>query len=100
MEKGYLTVSRTTPPTWLPAYYEPSSQRVVSSTGAGNAFLGSFAIGYQNTSSYIEAAKYGAVGASFMVEQVGPPTLTGGGINELWNHASVQSRLKNYLLRY
>lgn len=95
----YLTVSRTIPPTWLPAYYEPGSEKVVNSTGAGNAFLGSFAIGYQETSSYVEAVKYGAVGASFMVEQVGPPTLTGEGINELWNNASVQSRLKDYLKR-
>lgn len=94
-----LTISRTITPTWLPAYHQSGSGKVVNSTGAGNAFLGSFAIGYQDTGSFVEAAKYGAVGASFVVEQIGVPSLTGNGIEELCNGASVRSRLEEYLKR-
>ncbi|KAI5363994.1 Putative carbohydrate kinase PfkB, ribokinase [Septoria linicola] len=94
-----LTPSRTVPPTWLPAYYGTESNMVVNSTGAGNAFLGSYAIGYQETGSYVEAAKFGTVGASFMVEQHGTPDLTGEGVEELWNGASVRRRLEEYTKR-
>lgn len=95
----YLTLSRLIVPTWLPAYHRPGSGKVVNSTGAGNAFLGAFAIGYQDTGSYIEAAKYGAVGASLVVEQVGTPILAGQGPHELWNGASVRGRLEEYSVR-
>ncbi|KAL9636330.1 MAG: hypothetical protein Q9204_002308 [Flavoplaca sp. TL-2023a] len=99
----------------LPAYYAPeapdagmhsrldekreSADRVVDPTGGGNAFLGGFAIGLEHSepSSMREAAAYGSVAASFMIEQIGAPTLglspSGG---ETWNGVSVQSRLEEY----
>ncbi|KAF2213664.1 hypothetical protein CERZMDRAFT_39573 [Cercospora zeae-maydis SCOH1-5] len=98
-EHGCLVMSRTIPPTWLPAYYSPGSEKLVDTTGAGNAFLGGFAIGHQETGSYVEAAKYGAVAASFVVEQVGLPDLKGEGVWEVWNGGSAKQRLKEYQRR-
>ncbi|KAM3414066.1 Uncharacterized protein BST61_g10726 [Cercospora zeina] len=77
----------------------PGSENVVNTTGAGNAFLGGFAIGHQETGSYVEAAKYGGVAASFVVEQVGLPDLEGEGIRELWNGESAKQRLEEYKRR-
>ncbi|CAK1366796.1 unnamed protein product [Cercospora beticola] len=98
-EHGCLITSRTISPTWLPAYYSADSKSVINTTGAGNAFLGAFAIGYQETGSYVEAGKYGAVAASLVVEQVGLPTLTGEGVGELWNGESTAHRLEEYKRR-
>ncbi|KAK6519156.1 hypothetical protein TWF281_003845 [Arthrobotrys megalospora] len=78
---------------WLSPYWTPSSARVIDPTGAGNAFLGSFAIGYLRTANWIEAGKYGNIGASFVVEQNGTPPLTEG---ERWNGETVESRLRHY----
>lgn len=59
---------------WLPAFYSQRKQhRVVDPTGGGNAFLGGFAMGYLETTNYVQAAKYGTVAASFAVEVVGLP---------------------------
>ncbi|PPJ49986.1 hypothetical protein CBER1_04734 [Cercospora berteroae] len=98
-EHGCLIMSRTIPPIWLPAYHSSGSQSVINTTGAGNAFLGAFAIGYQETGSYAEAGKYGAVAASFVVEQVGLPTLTSEDVRELWNGESAEHRLEEYRRR-
>ncbi len=46
---------------------------VVDSTGAGNAFCGGFLAGWVQTSNLRTAGLYGAVAASFLVEQVGLP---------------------------
>lgn len=81
---------------WLPSYHDSKSEKVVDPTGAGNAFLGAFAIGWQETGSYVEAAKYGQVAASFAIEQVGLPELKGCGDGELWNGESVRQRLDRY----
>lgn len=108
-EHGCLVMSRSQPARWLPAYYRPpehvpnaSRQRefnVVDATGAGNTFLGSFAIGWQKTSDIIQAAMYGNVGASFAIEQIGVPVrhAADNATKELWNGTNVQSRLAKYV---
>ncbi|KPI45541.1 uncharacterized protein AB675_763 [Cyphellophora attinorum] len=53
---------------------------VVDTTGAGNAFLGGFAIGLWRTGDPMRAACYGAVSSSFVVQQIGLPKLTGPSI--------------------
>ncbi|KAL9101529.1 MAG: hypothetical protein Q9163_003225 [Psora crenata] len=88
---------------WSPAYYPNHSQntRVVDPTGAGNAYLGAFAVGFLQNKSIYEAACYGAVGASFALEQVGVPerSLDQEDI-EVWNGENVFDRLKRYQSRF
>ncbi len=90
--------------TWLDPFYtttpggEPDT-RVVDPTGAGNTFLGSYAVGFLKTGSDIEAACYGTVGASFALEQIGMPQLSVKGNEELWNNVNVLSRLEEYMAR-
>lgn len=109
-ELGCLLRSRTLPsPMWIPPFYDPDSNskprkqhaKVTDPTGAGNAFLGAFAVGYLKTGgSVIQAACYGSVGASFALEQVGIPEKTEeGGGEELWNGVTVFSRLREYMSR-
>ncbi|EWC48626.1 hypothetical protein DRE_01848 [Drechslerella stenobrocha 248] len=89
-------------PQWLPPYYESNSQKVVDSTGAGNSFLGGFAIGLVETGDIMEAAAYGTVAASFAIEQMGVPELTAAGgerPGELWNGEVVRGRLETYKAR-
>ncbi|KAE8383132.1 putative PfkB family kinase [Aspergillus bertholletiae] len=100
-ECGCVIVSRDMSPIWLPPFYrsrpgEKPDAKVVDPTGAGNAFLGAFAIGYLQTGSIVEAACYGTVGASFTLEQVGMPERSNDTEEELWNGASVFSRLHEY----
>lgn len=47
----------------------------------------------------MEAGKYGAVASSFVVEQVGLPTLKGGNVREFWNGESAEHRLEEYKKR-
>lgn len=62
---------------WTPSYYGPDSLRIKDETGAGNAFLGGFVAGLKLTDGNpYEAAFYGCVSASFVVEQYGLPRLT------------------------
>lgn len=93
---------------WLPAYYSPLKNdtgiidsKVVDTTGAGNAFLGAFAIGFMESSGdIISAACAGNIGASFVVEQVGVPELTiSENGKELWNGEEVSNRLEAYKTR-
>jgi sugar/nucleoside kinase (ribokinase family) len=103
-EDGCLVASKSQAPTWLPPFYDPGKERdsnqVVDPTGAGNAFLGSFAIGFLKTESLTEAACYGNVGASFALEQTGVPALDAlGNGKELWNGIEVSERLKSYVAR-
>lgn len=57
---------------WVPAYHE----QVTDVTGAGNAFCGGFCVGWTlSGGDPIEACLYGAVSASFTVEQVGLPPI-------------------------
>lgn len=103
-EEGCLVVSNTHPAKWIPSYYalfgEAKTSKVVDPTGAGNAFLGAFAIGYLETRDLVHAACYGNVGASFALEQIGVPTMEvlGAG-KELWNGSDVYSRLRHYRAR-
>jgi sugar/nucleoside kinase (ribokinase family) len=92
---------------WLPPYYVEST-KVVDPTGAGNAFLGGFAVGLMETGDDIAAACYGTVASAFALEQTGLPVLgysssvTGNGITtglETWNGTSVRARLLEYILR-
>ncbi len=47
--------------------------RVVDPVGAGNAFCGAFLVGWRETGDLRRAGQYGAVAASFLVEQYGLP---------------------------
>jgi sugar/nucleoside kinase (ribokinase family) len=103
-EEGCLVASSTQPAKWLPSFYslvgDTNTSKVVDPTGAGNAFLGAFAIGYLETRDLVHAACYGNVGASFALEQIGVPTVEfrrGG--KELWNGFDVYSRLHQYRTR-
>jgi sugar/nucleoside kinase (ribokinase family) len=80
---------------WTPAYWnwKTESHHIVDVTGAGNTFCGGFAYGWLKTNGDpTEAALYGAVSASFTVEQIGVPVLSD---NESWNggQTSPQERL-------
>jgi sugar/nucleoside kinase (ribokinase family) len=92
---------------WLPPYYL-KSKKVVDPTGAGNAFLGGFAVGLMETGDDITAACYGMIASTFALEQTGLPVLdssrsvTADGITtvlETWNGTSVRARLQEYVLR-
>lgn len=85
---------------WLPAYHTATSGRVVDPTGGGNAFLGGLAVGIVrlgqskiNHSVVKAAALWATVSASFAIEQVGMPTLTRNGRDELWNGETCSARL-------
>lgn len=92
---------------WLPSFYADST-KVTDPTGAGNAFLGGFAVGLVETGDDVVAACYGTVASTFALEQVGLPDLepsagpSGDGSrddSELWNQASVRARLQEYISR-
>lgn len=91
-----MVMCRDHKPQWLPSYYPADSHMVVDATGAGNAFLGAFAVGWQETHSYVEAALYGQIAASFVIEQVGLPARFGYGEREAWNNCMVRDRLAKY----
>ncbi|KAL2850340.1 putative PfkB family kinase [Aspergillus pseudoustus] len=105
-EIGCLICTHLTKPTWLPPFYKPGpggehNPRVVDPTGAGNAFLGGYAVGYLDTGGCpLEAACYGTVAASFALEQVGMPLLemsvSLSEEGEWWNGDSVLRRLGEY----
>ena len=92
---------------WLPPLHE-DSPKVVDPTGAGNAFLGGFAIGLRETANDVLASCYGTVASSFALEQIGLPvlrpsqdTITNGVVtnSETWNVATVRTRLEEYTSR-
>jgi sugar/nucleoside kinase (ribokinase family) len=56
-------------------YVPAAPTTVVDPTGAGNAYCGGFLAGYVQTGDVLTAARYGAVAASFLVEQVGLPEI-------------------------
>lgn len=61
--------------------------KVVDPVGAGNAYCGGFLVGWSHTKDVKRAGVYGAVAASFLVEQVGLPAL------DTHLTAKVQSRI-------
>jgi sugar/nucleoside kinase (ribokinase family) len=104
---GCCLCSRTHGLVWLPPYYDVTGDgaslgrdKVVDTTGAGNAFLGAYAVGLLETNDVVRAAYYGAVGSSFALEQVGIPKLQFSPEGEeTWNGATVRTRLEKYELR-
>lgn len=56
------------------AYHIPAYEtNAVDPVGAGNAFCGGFLVGWLETNNLVQAGLYGAVSASFLVEQIGVP---------------------------
>ena len=70
---GALALQRDRHPVRVPAYYAPGAEQVVDPTGAGNAFLGGYVVGLLREGEVREALCYGAVAASFALEQIGLP---------------------------
>jgi len=67
---GSIVHRADTGETWqIPAF----ATRVVEPCGAGNAYCGGFIVGWVQTGDLRLAGLYGAVAASFLVEQVGLP---------------------------
>lgn len=74
--------------------------QVVDTTGAGNCFLGGYAIGLLTTGDPVAAAHFGAVASSFVVQQLGLPKLdveAAGVAPERWNGETVLGRLEMQL---
>ncbi|KAI0182188.1 hypothetical protein EV127DRAFT_493975 [Xylaria flabelliformis] len=83
-EHGVLTMSNDSQPEWFPAYYGKGATEVVDATGAGNTFVGAFAVAFQETKDRKEASIRAALAASFALEQFGP-------LNS-WPHSAHQNR--------
>ncbi|KAF7875337.1 hypothetical protein EAF04_002509 [Stromatinia cepivora] len=105
---------------WIPAFHQSGGEgggedvenKVVDPTGGGNTFLGGLAIALARGKGIIEASCWGAVAASFAIEQVGVPELgfrdygegVGGGEGEeekeeTWNGVVVEERLREFMGR-
>jgi sugar/nucleoside kinase (ribokinase family) len=67
-EAGSLLARCGEPPVAVPAVPVP---RIVDVTGAGNAYCGGFLVGLAETGDLEHAGRYGAVAASFALEQFG-----------------------------
>jgi sugar/nucleoside kinase (ribokinase family) len=81
---------------WLPAYHQ-SKDKVVDPTGGGNAFCGGFCIGWiQSGRDYVQAAKYGNIAASFVIEQFGLPHVEYEQNRETWNGDTIEERRHSY----
>lgn len=105
-EHGSLVTAQGLALTWIPPFYGPGQradrdEKIVDATGAGNAFLGAYAVGFLKTGDVVRAACYGSVGASFVLEQVGIPerSCDGDGDGELWNGVDVFARLEEHFPR-
>ncbi|KAI0419280.1 Ribokinase-like protein [Xylaria grammica] len=98
---GALVLSKNGKAEWLPAYYGKNDDKVVDATGAGNAFLGGFAVALHETKDLREAGLRGSVAASYAIEQFGPPKLTAStsSSGELWNGSDVLLRLQGLKAR-
>ena len=81
---------------WLPAYHSSTAHKVIDPTGGGNGFLGGLAVGLVRKGDVVEAAKWGNVAASFMIEQVGVPLLECEEGKERWNGVVVEERIEEY----
>jgi sugar/nucleoside kinase (ribokinase family) len=68
-ERGQLLYDAASHTRWeIPAY----PARLVDPTGAGDAFCGGFLAGYRSSYDPIQAALYGNISASLVVEGIGP----------------------------
>lgn len=99
-EHGSMTLTADGVHRWIPPYYQAASSKVVDATGAGNAFLGAYAVGYLKTEDSYQAGYYGSVAASFALEQIGIPQRSVSNGQELWNGVDVGERLKSYMDRF
>ncbi|KAK2603565.1 hypothetical protein QQS21_004245 [Conoideocrella luteorostrata] len=97
-EHGCLILSQNQRASWLPAFYDTQSPRILDTTGAGNAFLGGFSVGLVKTKDSREAAIMGSVAASFAMEQAGLPVFSPATwiLGEKWNNAAVAARVKEF----
>lgn len=91
---------------WIPAVHQAGEaeedNKVVDPTGGGNAFLGGLAIALARGRGIVEASCWGAVAASFAIDQVGVPELEEehmGGREETWNGVVVEERLSEFMGR-
>lgn len=91
--EGCLAVSRTYPARWFPAFHGDAG-RVVDATGAGNAFLGAFAVSLTMGEDLTQATAAGSVAASLAVEQIGLPCRSED--DEKWNGESFGRRVQLY----
>jgi sugar/nucleoside kinase (ribokinase family) len=88
---GAMVISYSNPTAihWVPAYWnwKKDGEHVIDVTGAGNAFCGGFSVGWIEThGDPVESARYGAVSASYAVEQLGAPVFSfGSDGKEQWN---------------
>lgn len=98
-EHGAVIMGHTQRPVWFPPYYENHSQKVVDATGAGNTFLGGYIAGLQLTGDHLKAMCYGAVAASFALEQFGLPSIKLATVGVFCNDSSVADRLDEYKKR-
>ncbi|KAK1704944.1 PfkB family carbohydrate kinase [Colletotrichum lupini] len=96
-EQGCLTIPRGGNPIWLPPFYDHGSSKVQDPTGAGNAFLGAFAVAFARTDDAVLASAYGSVAAGFVIEQIGPPRREVIDGRECWNGEAFDDRLRTYL---
>ncbi|ETW84344.1 hypothetical protein HETIRDRAFT_314466 [Heterobasidion irregulare TC 32-1] len=95
---GAYVASRQRRGEWVDAYWAPADApaKVVDVTGAGNSFLGGLAAGMALTGGDVfKSTFYGAVSASFTIEQQGLPRLhvAADGTTEEWNGDSPRRRL-------
>jgi sugar/nucleoside kinase (ribokinase family) len=79
--------------TWIPPFHGDAN-KVVSTVGSGNAFLGGLAVGWEETKDWLKACCYGSVASSFVIEQVSLPICEGFWGIEVWNGQHVRSRLR------
>ncbi|KAF7871762.1 hypothetical protein EAF04_003869 [Stromatinia cepivora] len=93
---------------WMEPYWvgEEGKDIVVDATGAGNAFLGGFAVGWEKSDGdEMVGCVFGGVSAGVVCERVGVPVLDRGVESavgndmELWNGGDVKVRLEGYLER-
>ena len=84
---------------WIPAYHQDAT-KVVDPTGGGNAFLGALSLALARGQSIEEAAVWGSIAASFVIEQVGLPTLGKDEEGqEVWTGVKVKDRLEEFRQR-
>jgi len=87
-ELGAYVKSRGKNGVWIDAYWTGSQEdarHVVDVTGAGNSFLGGLAAGLTySEDDVVEATLFGAVSASFTIEQEGLPSVTPNPEDQDW----------------
>lgn len=84
---------------WIPAYHQDAA-KVVDPTGGGNTFLGGMSVALGRGEDIETAVIWGAIAASFAIEQVGVPHLGRDEHDkETWNKKNVYDRLQEFQKR-